>query len=63
MRLFFVTADYTFRALFHWLRPVPYVVNRLLFPLVQLTFFALVVIVASLIVDIVNALIDPRVRY
>jgi len=42
MRLFFVTADYTFRAMFHWLRPVPYVVNRLLFPLVQLVFFALV---------------------
>src|SRR5438132_13928435 len=42
MRLFFVTADYTFRALFHWLHPVPYIVNRLLFPLVQLTFFALV---------------------
>jgi ABC-2 type transport system permease protein len=42
MRLFFVTADYSFRALFHWLRPVPYVVNRVLFPLVQLTFFALV---------------------
>ncbi|MHB8631976.1 MAG: ABC transporter permease [Candidatus Limnocylindria bacterium] len=42
MRLFFVTAHYTFRAAFHWLRPVPYVVNRLLFPLVQLTFFALV---------------------
>jgi len=42
MRLFFVTADYTFRGMFHWLRPVPYVVNRLLFPLVQLVFFALV---------------------
>lgn len=42
MRLFFVTADYSFRALFHWLRPVPYLINRLLFPLVQLTFFALV---------------------
>lgn len=27
------------------------------------TFFALVVIVVSLIIDIVNALIDPRVRY
>ncbi|HLZ47014.1 MAG TPA: ABC transporter permease [Candidatus Limnocylindria bacterium] len=42
MRLFFVTADYTFRAMFHWLRPVPYVINRLLFPLVQLVFFALI---------------------
>ena len=27
------------------------------------TFFALVVVVVSLLVDIVNALIDPRVRY
>ncbi len=27
------------------------------------TIFALVVILASLVVDIVNALIDPRVRY
>ncbi len=27
------------------------------------TFFALIVIVVSLIIDIVNALIDPRVRY
>ena len=28
-----------------------------------ITFFALVVVVFSLIIDIVNALIDPRVRY
>ena len=28
-----------------------------------ITFFALVVVVISLIIDIVNALIDPRVRY
>lgn len=27
------------------------------------TFFAIVVVIASLVVDIVNALIDPRVRY
>ena len=27
------------------------------------TFFALVVVLISLMVDIVNALIDPRVRY
>ena len=27
------------------------------------TFFALVVVVVSLLIDIVNALIDPRVRY
>ena len=28
-----------------------------------ITFFALVVVVISVLVDIVNALIDPRVRY
>jgi peptide/nickel transport system permease protein len=28
-----------------------------------ITFFAIVVVVASLLIDIVNALIDPRVRY
>ena len=27
------------------------------------TFFALVVVIVSLLVDIVNALVDPRVRY
>lgn len=35
------------------------------YPAVQglVTFFALIVVVTSLIVDIVNALVDPRVRY
>ncbi len=42
MRLFAVTAYYTFRALFHWLQPMPYLMFRALFPLAQLTFFALV---------------------
>jgi peptide/nickel transport system permease protein len=28
-----------------------------------ITFFALVVVFVSLIIDIVNAMIDPRVRY
>src|SRR3954449_7446312 len=28
-----------------------------------ITFFALIVVVISLIIDIVNAIIDPRVRY
>lgn len=42
MRLFGITAIYTFRALFHWLNPSSYIVYRALFPLVQLGFFALI---------------------
>jgi ABC-2 type transport system permease protein len=42
MRLFTVTAYYSFRALFHWLQPMPYLINRALFPLTQLAFFALI---------------------
>src|SRR2546430_10079781 len=42
MRLFFVTANYSFRALFHWLQPAQYLIYRALFPLAQLAFFALV---------------------
>ncbi len=42
MRLFGVTAYYTFLALFHWLQPAPYLVYRALFPLAQLTFFVLI---------------------
>ena len=42
MRIFAVTALYSFRALFHWLQPVQYLVYRMLFPLAQLTFFALI---------------------
>lgn len=42
MRLFAVTAYYTFLALFHWLQPAPYLVYRALFPLAQLAFFALI---------------------
>src|SRR3989442_246299 len=41
MRLFTVTAYYSFLALFHWLQPMPYLIYRLLFPLAQLAFFAL----------------------
>jgi ABC-2 type transport system permease protein len=41
MRIFAVTAWYTFLGLFHWIQPIPYFVNRFLFPLVQLAFFAL----------------------
>jgi ABC-2 type transport system permease protein len=42
MRLFVVTAIVTFRALFHWLQPAQYFAYRALFPLAQLSFFALV---------------------
>lgn len=42
MRLFLVTAIYSFRALFHWLQPAQYFIYRALFPLAQLSFFALV---------------------
>src|SRR5712692_3935566 len=42
MRLFFVTANYSFRALFHWLQPAQYLIYRAIFPLAQLAFFALV---------------------
>ena len=42
MRIFTVTAYYSFRALFNWLQPMPYFINRLLFPLAQLAFFALI---------------------
>ena len=42
MRLFSVTAYYSFRALFHWLSPGPYLIYRALFPLSQLAFFALI---------------------
>jgi peptide/nickel transport system permease protein len=35
------------------------------YPAVQglVTFFAIVVVIASLLIDIVNAVIDPRIRY
>src|SRR5882762_7561584 len=42
MRLFGVTAFYSFRALLHWLSPGPYLIYRALFPLSQLAFFALI---------------------
>jgi len=42
MRLFTVTAFYSFRALFRWLSPMPYLCFRALFPLAQLGFFALI---------------------
>jgi peptide/nickel transport system permease protein len=40
-------------------------INQRDYPAVQglVTFFAVVVVVASVLVDIVNALIDPRIRY
>ena len=30
---------------------------------IDITFFALIVVVVSVVVDIVNAMVDPRVRY
>jgi ABC-2 type transport system permease protein len=42
MRLFTTTAYYSFRALFQWLEPIPYLVFRVTFPLAQLAFFALI---------------------
>lgn len=40
-------------------------INQRDYPAVQglVTFFAVVVVIASLLVDIVNAIIDPRIRY
>ncbi len=40
-------------------------INQRDYPAVQglVTFFAVVVVVASLVVDVVNAIIDPRIRY
>lgn len=42
MRLFLVTAYYSFLALFRWLSPAPYLAYRAIFPLAQLAFFALI---------------------
>jgi ABC-2 type transport system permease protein len=41
MRIFTVTAYYSFRALFNWIEPTSYLVYRAFFPLAQMTFFAL----------------------
>lgn len=42
MRLLFVSALYSYKALFRWQTPEAYIVQKILFPLVQLTFFALI---------------------
>lgn len=41
LRLFFVSSVFTYRALFHWLNPVSYIAEKMTFPIVQMTFFAL----------------------
>lgn len=42
MRVFLASSVYAYRALFRWLTPAQYLFQKTLFPLVQLTFFALV---------------------
>lgn len=42
LRLFLVSSLFTYRALFHWLNPAAYVLQKTLFPLIQMTFFAIV---------------------
>lgn len=41
MRVFAASAYYSYRALFRWLTPEAYVFQKMLFPIVQLSFFAL----------------------
>lgn len=40
-RLLVVSSIFTYRALFHWLSPASYLSEKMLFPAVQMTFFAL----------------------
>lgn len=42
LRTFLVSSAFTYRALFHWLNPGAYVFQKVGFPLIQMTFFALV---------------------
>lgn len=42
MRLFAVNALYSYKALFRWQTPEAYLLQKMLFPLVQLAFFALI---------------------
>jgi len=42
MRLFAVNALYSYKALFRWQSPEAYVLQKMMFPLIQLTFFALI---------------------
>ncbi len=41
LRLLAVSSVFTYRALFHWLSPASYISQKMLFPIVQMTFFAL----------------------
>lgn len=40
-RLLVVSSIFTYRALFHWLSPASYLAEKMLFPVVQMTFFML----------------------
>ncbi len=42
IRLFFVNALYSYKALFRWQTPEAYVIQKVMFPLVQLSFFTLI---------------------
>lgn len=42
IRLFVVSAYFSFKGLFRWLQPEQYLLQKILFPLVQLSFFTLV---------------------
>ncbi len=41
LRLFVVSSVFTYRALFHWLNPASYLAEKIGFPVIQMTFFAL----------------------
>ncbi|HET8570046.1 MAG TPA: ABC transporter permease [Candidatus Limnocylindria bacterium] len=42
LRIFAVSSVFSYRALFSWLRPSAYIANKLAFPLLQLSFFAMI---------------------
>lgn len=41
-RVFFVSSIFTYRALFQWLNPSAYIFSKIGFPIIQMTFFAIV---------------------
>jgi len=42
LRVFWVSSIFAYRALFHWLNPGAYIFQKVGFPLIQMTFFALI---------------------